>query len=75
MSRPFLMHQPSIRSFVTEHLAEEVRVDLTKKQVARNGVGWTIGLLRSEEPANRVEGVAEVEIRGGKIKTLRLSAW
>jgi NTE family protein len=63
-----------IRPFVTEHLAEEVRVDLTKKQVARNGVAWTIGLLRGEEPANRVEGVAEAEFREGKIKTLRLSA-
>jgi len=63
-----------IRPFVAEHVAEEVRVDLTKKQVARNGVAWTIGLLRGEEPANRVEGVAEAEFREGKIKTLRLSA-
>src|ERR687894_126531 len=63
-----------IRPFVAEHLAEEVRVDLTKKQVARNGVAWTIGLLRGEEPANRVEGVAEAEFRKGKIKTFRLSA-
>ena len=62
-----------IRPFVADHLAEEVRVDLTKKQVARNGVAWTIGLLRGEEPANRVEGVAEAEFREGKIKTLRLS--
>jgi NTE family protein len=63
-----------IGPFVADHLAEEVRVDLTKKQVARNGVAWTIGLLRGEEPANRVEGVAEAEFREGKIKTLRLSA-
>src|SRR5215203_4094990 len=63
-----------IRPFVADHLAEEVSVDLTKKQVARNGVAWTIGLLRGEEPANRVEGVAEAEFREGKIKTLRLSA-
>src|SRR5215217_3442754 len=62
-----------IRPFVADHLAEEVRVDLTKKQVARNGVAWTIGLLRGEESANRVEGVAEAEFREGKIKTLRLS--
>jgi hypothetical protein len=59
---------------VADHLAEEVRVDLTKKQVARNGVAWTIGLLRGEGPANRVEGVAEAEFREGKIKTLHLSA-
>jgi NTE family protein len=63
-----------IRPFVADHLAEEVRVDLTKKQVARNGVAWTIGLLRGEEPANLVEGDAEAEFREGKIKTLRLSA-
>jgi len=63
-----------IRPFVAEHLAEEVRVDLTKKQVARNGAAWTIRLLRSEEPANWVEGVAEVGFRGQKIKALRLSA-
>jgi NTE family protein len=63
-----------IRTFVADHLAKEVRVDLTKKQVARNRVAWTIGVLEGEEPANRVEGVAEAEFRKGKIKTLRLRA-
>jgi NTE family protein len=77
-SSPFPRRGPyrargQIRPFVAEHLAEEVRVDLTKKQVARNGVAWTIGLLSGEEPANRVEGVAEAEFRGQKIKALRLS--
>src|ERR671911_2126598 len=52
-----------IRPFVAEYLAEEVRVDLTKKQVARSGVAWTIGLVRGDEPANHVEGVAEAEFR------------
>src|ERR671933_586970 len=31
-----------IQPFVAKHMAEEVRVDLTKKQVARDGVAWTV---------------------------------
>jgi NTE family protein len=62
-----------IRPFVTEHLAEEFRVDLTKKQVARNEVAWTVRALGGDEPANnRVDGVAEAEFRGRMIKALRL---
>jgi hypothetical protein len=61
-----------IRPFVTEHLAEEVHVDLTKKQVARNEVAWTVRALAGDESANRVEGVAEAEFRGRKLKALRL---
>src|ERR687898_790179 len=62
-----------IRSFVTEHLAEEVRVDLTKKQVARNEVAWTVRALAGDESANDwVDGVAEAEFRGRKLKALRL---
>src|SRR5918994_6319983 len=61
-----------IRSFVTEHLAEEVHVDLTKKQVARNEVAWTVRTLAGDESANRVEGVAEAEFRGRKLRALRL---
>ena len=63
-----------IRSFLTEHLAEEVRMDLTKKQVARNGVSWTARAATGEEPTNRAEGVVEAEFRQGKIKALRLRA-
>jgi NTE family protein len=63
-----------IRPFVAEHLAEEVQVNLTKKQVARDGVTWTVRALTGEEPANQVEGVAEAGFRGRKIKTLRLGA-
>lgn len=61
-----------IQPFVAEHLAEEVRVDLTKKQVARDGVAWTVRALTGEESGNQVEGVAEARFRGRKIKTLRL---
>jgi hypothetical protein len=59
---------------VSEYLAEEVRMDLTKKQVARNGVAWTVRALTGDKPENWVEGVVEAVFRGGKIKTLHLRA-
>jgi NTE family protein len=61
-----------IRPFVAEHLAEQVSVDLTKKQVARDGVAWTVRVLTGDGSANQVEGVAEAEFQGRKIKALRL---
>jgi NTE family protein len=61
-----------IRSFVTEYLAEELRMDLTRKQVARNVVGWVVRTVRGEEPANRAEGLVEAQFLEGKIKALRL---
>ena len=61
-----------IRPFVTEHLAREVRVDLTKKQVAHDGVAWTIRAPVGEGPTNRTEGVAEAVFRGRQITSLRL---
>src|ERR687895_2084900 len=61
-----------IRPFVAEHLAEELRMDLTKKQVARNGVAWTVRTVTGDEPANRAEGVVEAQFLEGKIKFLRL---
>jgi NTE family protein len=63
-----------IRSFVTDYLAEEVRMDLTKKQVARNGVAWTVRAGTGDDPANRAEGVVQAEFREGKIKALHLRA-
>jgi NTE family protein len=63
-----------IRSFLTEYLAEELSMDLTKKQVARNGVSWTARAATGEGPTNRAEGVVEAEFREGKIKALRLRA-
>jgi len=61
-----------IRSFVTRRLAEEVRMDLTKKQVARDGAAWTVRSLRGDGPSARSKGVAEAQFRGGKITTLHL---
>jgi NTE family protein len=61
-----------IRSFVTEFLAEELRMDLTRKQVARNGVGWAVRTVTGDEPAKRAEGLVEAQFLQGKIKFLRL---
>jgi hypothetical protein len=63
-----------VRSFLSEYLAEEVRIDLTKKQVARDGVAWTVRAATGDEPTNRAEGVVEAEFWEGKIKALRLRA-
>jgi NTE family protein len=61
-----------IRSFVSEFLAEELRMDLTRKQVARNGVGWAVRTVTGDEPAKRAEGLVEAQFLEGKIKFLRL---
>ena len=47
-------------------------MDLTKKQVARNGVAWTVRLLGGDGSHDRSEGVAEAQFREGKIKAVRL---
>jgi NTE family protein len=78
-SAPFPVRGPykgraRIRSFVTEFLAEEVSMDLTKKQVARNGVAWSVRVLAGVKPANWVDGVVEAEFQEGKIKALHLRA-
>src|SRR5215213_10049054 len=79
-SAPFPVRGPykgraRIRSFVTEYLAEQVRMDLTRKQVARNGVAWTVRALTGDKPANwGEEGVVEARFHEGKVKSLRLSA-
>jgi hypothetical protein len=49
-------------------------MDLTKKQVARDGVSWTVRAATGDEPTNRAEGVVEAQFRDGKIKALRLRA-
>ena len=61
-----------IRPFVTDHLAREVRVDLTRKQIAQNGMSWKVRKPASDGPADRVEGVAEAVFRGGEITSLHL---
>ena len=63
-----------IRPFVTEHLARDVRVDLTKKQIAQNGVVWKVRTSTGVESEDRVAGVAEAILRGSEIESLRLGA-
>jgi len=67
-------NRTQIRSFATEHLAREVRVDPTRKQIAQNGVTWTVRAPARDGLANRVEGVAEAVFRGGTLESLRLGA-
>lgn len=66
--------QSQIREFALEHLGKGIRVDLTKKQVARNGVAWTVRAYRGDDPADWVDGVAEARFREGKVESLHLSA-
>ena len=61
-----------IRPFVTEHLARDVRLDLTKKQIAHNGVAWKIRTSAGIQPEDRVAGVAEAVFQGSEIESLRL---
>ena len=60
-----------IRAFVLEHLGRDVRVDPTRKQIARDRVAWSVRVYR-DGLADRVEGVAEAEFREGKVKTFLL---
>jgi NTE family protein len=67
---PFPPHGPSrgvaaAAGFLREHLAADVRVDLTRKQIARDQITWTV-----RTPA--VRGHAEARFRDGRISSLRL---
>jgi NTE family protein len=75
-SAPFVPHGPSrgqeaVRRFVLEHLHEGVRVDLTRKQVARSRVAWTVR-TRGDSREERVRGRAEAQFRDGKVISFRL---
>jgi NTE family protein len=60
-----------IRAFAERHLTEDVVVDLTRKQVAKDQVTWTVRRHRSRGAP--VRGTARAEISGGKITAFRLS--
>jgi hypothetical protein len=47
-------------------------MDLTKKQIARNGVAWMVKADTDDESGNRAEGLVEAQFREGKIRILRL---
>jgi hypothetical protein len=46
---------------------------MTKKQVAGNRVTWTVRASQGD-PDARIEGIAEAEFRGGKIKAFELGS-
>jgi NTE family protein len=69
---PFPPHGPSrgaaaAAGFLREHLTADIRVDLTRKQIARDRVAWTVR-------APDVCGRAEARFRDGRITSLRLGA-
>jgi NTE family protein len=69
--RGSLRGRQRIGRFVREHLTADLHVDLTRKQVARDGVTWTVRAYR-DDPAATVQGRAEAELRDGRITDLRL---
>jgi NTE family protein len=62
----------SIRAFVAKHLSGDVVIDLTRKQVAKDRVVWTV---RRQQGTRRdaVRGVAQADFRHGKITALHLT--
>ena len=52
-------------------LTTDLHVDPTRKQVAGHRVSWTVRAYR-DDPAERVQGRAEAELRHGKVVVLRL---
>jgi NTE family protein len=61
-----------VRTFVADILARGVRVDPTRKQVARNRVAWTVRMPADPGSPGRRKGVVEAEFQGGSIIALRL---
>jgi NTE family protein len=61
-----------VREFVADILARGVSVDPTRKQVARNGVAWTVRLPADADSPGRRMGIVEAEFQGGSIIALRL---
>jgi NTE family protein len=62
-----------VRQFVQGQLSRGVRMDLTHKQVAREGVTWTIRTRADRQEDDR-HGCAEAEFRSGKVARLRIAA-
>ena len=62
--------ESQIRDFVRERLADDVRIDPTKKRVTSAVVTWTVRVLSDEAGGEPAEGTAEAVFEGGRIKTL-----
>jgi NTE family protein len=61
-----------LRQFVRQHLTTDLRVDPTRKQVARDLVTWTVRAHRDGDTGEAVLGRAEAEFRAGRVAALRL---
>jgi len=59
------------RQFVQELLAAGVRMDLTRKLLARERVTWTLR-IRDEQAGGDLSGQAQAQFQDGKITSLRL---
>ena len=78
-SEPFLKRgihkgEREVRTFVADYLAKDIRVDLTRKQVSRNGVAWKVRAPAGNGSSAHRDGIAEVEFGEGGVKVLRLGA-
>jgi NTE family protein len=69
--RGTLRGRKQIRQFVRKHLTTDLHVDLTRAQVARDRVTWTVRTYR-DDPAARVQGQAEAAFAAGQVITLQL---
>jgi NTE family protein len=69
--RGSLRGKAQIRQFVRQHLTAGLHVDPTRKQVARDRVTWTVRTYR-DDPADRVQGRAQAELRDGRVTSFRL---
>ncbi|HET7519864.1 MAG TPA: nuclear transport factor 2 family protein, partial [Actinomycetes bacterium] len=65
-----LRGKAQIGQFVREHLTTDLHVDPTRKQVARDRVTWTVRASRNGGAP--VLGLAEAELRAGRVTALRL---
>jgi NTE family protein len=68
--RGSLRGRRQIGQFVRQHLTTGLHVDLTRKQVARDQVTWTV--QASRDGGEPVLGRAEAEFRAGRVAALRL---
>jgi NTE family protein len=59
------------RQFVREQLSAGVRMDLTRKLIARERVTWTLR-RRDEQAGTELSGQAQAQFQDGKITSLRL---
>jgi NTE family protein len=58
-----------VRSFVSDHLCDDIQIDPTHKQVAQDRATWKIRMRHEDET---VPGVAEAEIGEGRVTKLRI---